>query len=134
MRAPHRDPRLVLLVGAGGAAGTLLRWAVSEVVPVADGFPLATLAVNVVGSFVLGLLLERLVRRGPETVSALRWRLGLGTGFCGGLTTWSSFAVEVDRLVSTGSPGTAAGYVLASLAAGLLAVAAGVALAARGAR
>jgi CrcB protein len=124
----------VLLVAAGGAVGTLVRWAVSEVVPTADGFPLATLAVNVVGSFVLGLLLERLTRRGPETPSGRRWRLGLGTGFCGGLTTWSSFAVEVDRLTSTGAVGTAAGYALASLAAGLLAVVAGTALAARGSR
>jgi fluoride exporter len=134
VRAPHAQPRLVLLVAAGGAAGTLVRWAVSEVVPAADGFPLATLAVNVVGSFVLGLLLERLARRGPETPSARRRRLGLGTGFCGGLTTWSSFAVEVDRLVSTGSPGTAAGYALVSLAAGLLAVVAGIAVAVRSTR
>ncbi|MEZ0494024.1 fluoride efflux transporter CrcB [Kineococcus sp. TBRC 1896] len=134
MRAPHRDPRPVALVAVGGAAGTLVRWAVSAAVPALDGFPAATLTVNVVGSFLLGWLLEHLVRRGPETPTALRWRLGLGTGFCGGLTTWSSFAVEVDRLTSTGSAGTAAGYVLASLAAGLLAVVAGVALAGRRAR
>ncbi|WP_432510684.1 fluoride efflux transporter FluC [Kineococcus sp. SYSU DK001] len=134
MTAPHRDPRLVLLVAAGGAAGTLVRRLVAQAVPALDGFPAATLAVNVTGSFVLGLLLEALVRRGPQTPATVRWRLGLGTGFCGGLTTWSSFAVELDRLVSTGAPATALAYAAASLAAGLLAAAAGIALAARTAR
>ncbi|MEZ0163374.1 fluoride efflux transporter CrcB [Kineococcus sp. LSe6-4] len=134
MTAPHRDPRLVLLVAAGGAAGTLARWAVSDLAPATGALPAATLTVNVVGSFVLGLLLERLTRRGPETAAGTRWRLGVGTGFCGGLTTWSSFAVEVDRLASTGAVGTAAGYALVSLAAGLLAVLAGAALGGRAAR
>ncbi|PRY14150.1 fluoride efflux transporter FluC [Kineococcus rhizosphaerae] len=134
MTAAHRDPRLLLLVAAGGTVGTLLRWAASEVVPAAGAFPLATLAVNLAGSFVLGFLLEELLRRGAETPALRRWRLGLGTGVCGGLTTWSSFAVELERLLSGGSAGTALGYAAASLAGGLLAVAAGVALAARRAR
>ncbi|WP_432544147.1 fluoride efflux transporter FluC [Kineococcus sp. SYSU DK002] len=134
MTVPHRDPRLVLLVAAGGAAGTLLRHLVSQALPAPGGFPAATLAVNVAGSFVLGLLLEALARRGPETPAALRWRLGLGTGFCGGLTTWSSFAVELDRLVSTGAPATALAHAATSLTAGLLAAAAGVALGALTAR
>lgn len=134
MTAAHRDPRLLLLVGAGGTVGTLLRWAVSEVVPVVDAVPLATLAVNVVGSFVLGLLLEELLRRGPETPAAQRWRLGLGTGLCGGLTTFSSFAVELERLLAGGAAGTALVYAALSLAGGLLAVVAGTALAARRSR
>lgn len=128
MTAPHRDPRLLLLVGVGGAAGTFARWAVGETVPVVGGWPLATLTVNLLGSFVLGYLLERLARPGPETVRARRWRLGLGTGVCGGFTTYSSFAVELDRLVSSGATATALGYAVASLVGGVLAVAAGIAL------
>ncbi|WP_432562502.1 fluoride efflux transporter FluC [Kineococcus sp. SYSU DK003] len=132
MPAPaHRDPRLLLLVGAGGTVGTLVRWAVGELVPTTAGWPLGTLVVNVAGSFVLGFLLEELLRRGRETPALQRWRLGLGTGFCGGLTTYSSFAVELDRLISGGSTATALGYAALSLAAGLLAVVAGTALAAR---
>ena len=130
----HRDPRALLLVGAGGAVGTLARWAVSAQVPAAAGWPLATLVVNLAGSFVLGLLLEALLRRGPETRGLRRWRLGLGTGFCGGFTTYSGFAVELDRLVSGGAPTTALAYAGTSLLGGLLAVGLGVALAARAAR
>ena len=130
----HRDPRLLLLVGAGGAVGTLARWAVSTGVPTTAGWPLATLAVNLLGSFVLGFLLESLLRRGPETRELRRWRLGLGTGFCGGFTTYSSFAVELDRLVSGGHTGTALGYAAVSLVGGLLAVVLGIALAGRTSR
>jgi fluoride exporter len=132
--AAHRDPRLLLLVGIGGAVGTLARWGVGQGVPVVGGWPLATFVVNVVGSFVLGLLTEHLLRRGPETESSRRWRLALGTGFCGGFTTYSGFAVELDRLVSSGATLVATGYAAASLLAGLVAVLAGVAVAARRAR
>lgn len=128
---PHRDPRLLVLVGAGGAVGTLARWAVSTGVPVVSGWPLATLAVNLAGSFALGLLLESLLRRGPETPALRRRRLGLGTGFCGGFTTFSSFAVELDRLVSGGQAATALGYAAVSLLGGLVAVVLGIACAVR---
>jgi CrcB protein len=128
---PHRDPRLLVLVGAGGAVGTLARWAVSAGVPVVSGWPLATLTVNLLGSFALGLLLESLLRRGPETAALRRRRLGLGTGFCGGFTTFSSFAVELDRLVSGGHPATALGYAAVSLLGGLVAVVLGLACAVR---
>ena len=132
--APHRDPRLLLLVGAGGAVGTLARWALASAVPVVAGWPSATLAVNLAGAFVLGLLLESLLRRGPETPRLRRWRLGAGTGFCGGLTTWSSFALETERLLTDGRSATALGYAATSLLGGLVAVVLGVALAARAAR
>ena len=131
---PHRDPRLLLLVGAGGAVGTLARWALALAVPVVAGWPSATLAVNLAGAFVLGLLLESLLRRGPETPRLRRWRLGAGTGFCGGLTTWSSFALETERLLTDGRSATALGYAATSLLGGLVAVVLGVALAARAAR
>lgn len=129
--AAHRDPRLLALVALGGAGGTLARYGVSRAVPAAAHWPLATLAVNLLGAFALGLLLEGLLRRGPEDDRRRTLRLLLGTGFCGGFTTWSGFAVELDRLVGDQHPWTALGYAGASLAGGLLAALAGIALAAR---
>ncbi|WP_208971821.1 fluoride efflux transporter FluC [Kineococcus rubinsiae] len=126
---PHRDPRLLALVAAGGALGTLARYGTARLVPAAGAWPLATLAVNVAGSFLLGLLLEALARRGPEDARGTALRLGLGTGFCGGFTTFSSLAVEVDGLLSDGTAGTALAYGAGSVAAGLLAALAGVAVA-----
>lgn len=89
-----------------------------------------TLVVNVVGAFALGLLLEALAGRGPESGAARLLRLGLGTGFLGGFTTFSALAVEVERGFADGAPGLAAVYGLGSLALGLAACAAGVLVAA----
>lgn len=81
------------LVGTGGALGALLRHYVSEQVDV-DEFPLGTFTVNVLGSFVLGLL--TFLGTGNELV------LFLGTGACGSFTTFSSFSFETFRLWETG--------------------------------
>jgi CrcB protein len=90
----------------------------------------ATLLENVVGAFLLGALLEALVRRGDETPGVRRVRLGVGTGFLGGFTTFSSLAIEAERLLADGAVGTAVGYVSVSLVLGFLACLAGVGLAA----
>ena len=67
-RPPHLDVRLVVLVAAGGAAGTLARWALTEGMgSTAGGWPTATFVANLLGSFLLGALLEGLLRRGPES-------------------------------------------------------------------
>ena len=83
----------ILLVGFGGALGSIVRflsvYAVARSVP--DGFPLGTLAVNVTGCFVMGMvfgLSHRFDWLTPE------WRFFLATGFCGGFTTFSAFAYE----------------------------------------
>ncbi|GGL68008.1 fluoride efflux transporter CrcB [Halocalculus aciditolerans] len=78
------------LVGAGGALGALCRHAVSTRLP-AEDYPLGTLAVNVLGSFTLGLLTFSGV--GGDAL------LFLGTGACGAFTTFSSFAYETMRFV-----------------------------------
>ena len=124
------DPVLVLLVAAGGALGTAARYLLTTHLHPQAGWPLATLVENVVGAFLLGLLLEALVRRGDETPGARRLRLGAGTGFLGGFTTFSSLAIEAERLLAGGSVGTALGYVLVSLVLGFLACLGGVVLAA----
>jgi CrcB protein len=89
-------------------------------VPVArDGFPWATFAVNVSGSFALGFLLVMILERFP----ADRYlRPFVATGFLGAYTTYSTFAVETDLLVKGGRAGLAAAYAVVSLLGGFLAV------------
>ncbi len=130
-RVPHRDWRLVGWVALGGAVGSALRYAAALALPTPGGWPLGTLAVNVVGAFLLGLLLEAVARRGPETRRLQRLRLTLGTGVLGGFTTYSSFALEVDQLLRDGAAALAVGYLGASLVLGTLAALAGVAAGAR---
>ncbi len=102
----------VLLVAVGGAAGAMARY----LVDVAVGTPTSTFLVNVVGSFLLGLVLYDAELGGvSETV-----RLLTAVGFLGSFTTYSTFAFELF----THSPGFAAGYLAGSYAAGFLAVAA----------
>lgn len=118
------------LVAAGGFLGTLARFAVARTTPDVAAWPVGTLLVNVVGAFALGLLLERLAG-GVETARRRRIRLLVGTGLLGSFTTYSSFALETERLLVVGAYGTAVAYVAASLVAGLVACAAGVAVAHR---
>ena len=119
-----------LLAALGGALGALARWGVATALPSpAGGWPWATLLVNLSGCLLLGVLLGAVYARFPDRA----W-LGplLGTGVLGGFTTYSAFAVDVVRLVDDGAAGTAAGYVLASVAGGVLAAATGVWLGRRG--
>lgn len=111
----------VLVVAAGGALGASARWLIADAAPVAAGtFPVTTLVVNVVGAFLLGALVAAVAGRG-------RWWLRplLGTGVLGGFTTFSTFAVETDRLLAGGEAITATAYVAASLVLGVFAALAG---------
>ncbi len=115
------------VVALGGAAGTLLRALLAEAFPPGrNGFPWDTLAVNLAGSAVLGAVIVLAVERG---VPSAYFRPLLGTGFCGGLTTFSAFAVEVDLQIRAGRVGTAVVYAAASLAGGLAAARAAMLLA-----
>lgn len=123
-------PGLVLgLALAGGAVGSLVRAAVALFVTppgTAGAFPLHTLLVNVVGTFILGLLGGLATRRDvlqPWVMPAV------GTGFCGGLTTMSSFVVDVLKLGAAGRYELAAVYFAATLVATLAVGAGGWALA-----
>jgi CrcB protein len=122
-------PRLplshVAVVFAGGVLGGLARYGISQAWPApTTSFPTAILVINTVGAFLLGVLV---------TVVALRaapahLRPFLGTGFCGGFTTFSSVVTADDLLLAHGHAAIALGYLAASLVAGLLAVFSAMAL------
>ncbi|KWW98260.1 fluoride efflux transporter CrcB [Carbonactinospora thermoautotrophica] len=117
----------VLLVALGAMAGAPLRYLVDRWISARHDtvFPWGTFTVNVAGSLVLGLVTGAAAAHGlPRSVVLLA-----GTGFCGALTTFSTFGYETVRLVEDGAYGYAAGNVLGSAAAGLMAVTAGYALA-----
>ena len=116
------------LVFLGGAAGTLARWLVGLGVPHAARLPLGTFAVNLVGAFVLGVLLEHLAGRGPDEGRRRVLRVTLGTGFCGGFTTYSALANDTAALLRAGVVGHALAYALATVVLGLAASALGIAV------
>ena len=113
--------RELALVAAGAVPGAMLRWqAELQLGPWLGGAAGANLLVNLVGSFVLGVLAGPIPRR-------TSLMLCLGIGFCGSLTTFSSWMLDTERLLQAGHPGSAVALVLGSLALGLLAAALGLA-------
>lgn len=111
---------MLLAVFAGGALGALARAALGEWLAGGKGdWPWDTFAVNVVAAFLLGYFSTRLLERLPA--SNYRRPL-LGTGLCGGLSTFSTMQVEVVGMVQVGSFDIAVGYVLASVVLGVLAI------------
>lgn len=117
-----------VLVAAGGAAGAAARYAISLGANrwFGPGQVWGTLAVNVVGSLLMGVLIGALAARGED---GERWRLLLGVGVLGGFTTFSAFSLEAYGLIERRVWGEAALYVAASVVLSLAALAAGVALA-----
>ncbi len=131
----HVQTRLLLVVAAGGAVGASLRYAVAGALPTTQGaWPMATLATNLVGAFLLGVLLAGLARLGPDAGPRQTARLGLGTGLLGAFTTYSTLATEAVLLGRDGHLGLAVAYGLTSAIAGYAAAAAGIGLAALGHR
>jgi CrcB protein len=119
-----RMSRIVLLVFLGGGVGAVARELLMLGVRAGyDGFPLDILVANLVGSFILGLTAALHARRGIGDLTNTL----LGTGFCGGLTTFSSFVyASVVLFAASGQRATMAVlYVVASLLLGYLAVRAG---------
>jgi len=104
----------ILLVASGGAIGSVARYLVGVGMARAFGvaFPYGTLAVNIIGGFLMGLFIELLARRfqgSPEL------RLFIAIGILGGFTTFSSFSLDVVVLWQRGEFGIALFYVLASV-------------------
>ena len=114
--------RELLLVALGAMPGALLRWqSTIQLGPWLGGSAGADLVVNVVGSFVLGFLAGPIPRRTGLV-------LLVGIGFCGSLTTFSSWVLDVVRLLEGGRPLAAGGLLLASLVLGLMAAGLGLGL------
>jgi fluoride exporter len=105
-----------IAVGAGGFFGAILRYLLGEWVHPADGFPLGTLIVNLLGCLFLAWFF---------TVTTRRWkisptlRLSVGTGFTGAFTTFSTFSVETLHLLQNHQFGYAMTYVLLSVIGGI---------------
>ena len=110
--------RKAIAIAGGGVLGTSLRWAIIELLPLASGFPWPVFAINLVGSAVLGVALAE---EWDHPGARLFLHDAVAIGFCGGLTTFSTFAVEVAGLGRDGRPELALAYLTASLAAGLAA-------------
>lgn len=100
----------VFLVMAGGALGAAARYGVGRMAPT-GGWPWATLGVNLLGGFAMGLLAAA-AARGAAGESA---RLLLGVGLLGGFTTFSAFGLETVTMLDAGAGGRALGYAVASV-------------------
>ena len=115
----------LLIIGLGGFLGSILRYVTVRLVDSKLNalFPYGTLTVNIVGSFLLGIIYMLALRKAGLTENG---RLFLGVGFCGGFTTFSAFALENFSLMQQKLMGTSVLYISLSVVAGILALAAGV--------
>ena len=110
-----------LLVGGAGLAGVLSRYGLGRLTLHSEALIWTTVGINILGSFLLGLL-------AAEHWFSRDLREALGVGFLGGFTTFSTFSVQIVLEVDAGELGRAAGYLLASVVGGVVAAAAGYAL------
>jgi CrcB protein len=129
--------RDILLVAAGGSLGALARYGIGLAAArlLGKGFPWGTLAVNIAGCFLMGIVMDLLLglEATPKMTPAIQsqlaiWKLGVAIGFLGGLTTFSSFGADTWRDVQAGQPLIALANVAANVILSLAAVWAGMAL------
>ncbi len=113
----------IISVALGGALGAASRFGLGLLL-VRDGFPVAIMAANVLGSFLMGLFVVWSFQKGMTHLNLL-----VMTGFLGGFTTFSAFSLEAYTLFEKGQVGAAGAYVALSVVGSLLALAAGVILA-----
>jgi CrcB protein len=115
----RQDPRVLGAIALGGFLGGEARYLLGLAFPTAHAaFPATIFAINVTGSFILALLLVLILEVWPPTKYL---RPLLATGFCGAYTTFSTWMVDTDKLISAGHYGLAAANILGSLFTGLAA-------------
>lgn len=114
----------VLLVFAGGGIGSVLRYLIGKYLNSTDsGIPYGTFAANVIGSLLIGIILGLAVKQNTLSENQI---LFLATGFCGGFTTFSTFAYENHLFLKSGDFTSFAVYTIASFIVGFLAVFGGI--------
>lgn len=121
----------IALVLIGGGIGAGCREVLSREVPNLDGVPVVVSVVNLIGAFLLGLLYEGLTRVDPGPTRTSQLKALLGTGFCGGLTTYSSLATDTAVLLDDSRFGVALAYALGTVVIGAGATIVGIAAGAR---
>lgn len=112
--------KTLLLIGTGGFAGSISRYVLTKLIsskwPMA--FPWGTFGVNVLGCFLIGVVMGLSFQSAMNTQT----RLLLATGFCGGFTTFSTYSLEIFELYQRGEAGISILYLFASIPAGFLSV------------
>jgi CrcB protein len=117
--------RLLLIIGVGGFLGSISRYLVQGwmIRLFASPFPIGTFLVNIIGSFLIGIIYAAAEKTG---LLSTEWRFFLATGFCGGFTTFSTFSYEIVTMLRGGMTGYAMLYVLGSVVLGVLATLFGI--------
>ncbi len=114
--------RALAMVALGGVLGASARYGIGLLLPPAPGtFPVGTLLINVVGGFLIGVLIDAVAERPLLRPFAI-------TGILGGFTTFSTYAVDTEQLLATGRLGTAVAYLVGTLVGALVATWVGLAL------
>jgi fluoride exporter len=124
LRRGHGD--VLAAISLGGGVGALARYGIGYAFPAAPrGFPWATFGINVTGCLLIGVLMVLVtdVWGGQRLI-----RPFVGAGVLGGFTTFSTYVVDIQRLVDNGAAGVALGYLAATVLAALAAVYAGITL------
>ena len=129
IRPPYLRWGPIGLVALGGAAGAASREGLSLAIPNLGEVPVAIPIINVIGAFLLGYLYEAVTRLDSARPTGKNLKLLLGTGFCGGFTTYSSLATDTAVLFRDGLPGSALIYALGTVIVGACATWAGIAIA-----
>jgi CrcB protein len=106
----------LFIIGAGGAIGSMLRYLTGYIIG-SRSFPLPTLLVNAIGSFIIGIVIAFSLK---NESFANNWKLFLATGICGGFTTFSAFSLENLQLLQNGKFFLCAFYITASVLLGIV--------------
>ena len=122
-----RNLIFVLLAALGGVLGASLRAGLLTVIPSPDrGFPWVIFLINMVGSFILGILIQGLTQGELDERKSKQIRLFFGTGILGGFTTYSTFVLQIHDQIASDQVVLALSYLLLSLVLGVFCAAAGV--------